>query len=452
MYRNDRAVDTHLDMRQSIQLASLQKHLSDSEIEDVCRAVGHRWRRRELPPAVMVRSMVYRSLNPDRSIAAVLADLAARWAPAMRAPSDSAWCQARSRLPEAVLAVLIRRQARRSRDRFGRTYQWHGRPVFIIDGSTVSMPDEPALAEAFGYANSKHGPSRFPVARITFIEVAGVQSIWNYRLGEYTCSEEAQLHAMWHTLPAGSIALLDRKFGTFYTFAKLRQFRVDVVTRLHQRRKPDRLIRDGRRLGPDDWVVTLTLDDASWKRYDDSSLPRQLQVRLIRVLVDHGRQRQVLWLVTTMMDPQQWPSSAVAQLYRERWAIEPRIGSIKTTLQMNVLRGKSPDAVRREVAATILGHNLVWTLIHEAAEHTATAAQDISFAGAVKTVLRFSDALTHARPHQRRRVYLCMLDHIARQTNHHPFDRIEPRMIKRDPVRYPFLQVPRKQARLKCLT
>lgn len=42
MYRNDRAVDTHLDMRQSIQLASLQKHLSDSEIEDVCRAVGHR--------------------------------------------------------------------------------------------------------------------------------------------------------------------------------------------------------------------------------------------------------------------------------------------------------------------------------------------------------------------------------------------------------------------------
>jgi hypothetical protein len=90
MYRNDRAVDTHRTIRQSIQLASLHKHLSDAEIEDICRAVGHRWRRRELPPGVMVRSMVYRELNPDRSIAAMLADLAAQWAPVMRTPSDSA--------------------------------------------------------------------------------------------------------------------------------------------------------------------------------------------------------------------------------------------------------------------------------------------------------------------------------------------------------------------------
>jgi hypothetical protein len=89
---------------------------------------------------------------------------------------------------------------------------------------------------------------------------------------------------------------------------------------------------------------------------------------------------------------------------------------------------------------------------HEAAERTATAAGDISFAGAVKTVLRFSDALTHARPHQRRAIYQCMLDHIARQTNHHPFDRIEPRRVKRNRVRYPFLQIPRKEARIKCLT
>lgn len=222
MYRIVNPLRSHQQFRQSIQLAALGEHLPGAEIEGICCDINHVWRDRQLPPAVMVRSMVYRHLCPDRSIAAVLADLAALAGPGGQAPTDSAWCQARSQLPEAVLQELIERKARQARRRFGHAHRWRGRTVFVFDGSTVSMPDDPALVEAFGYANTKHGPSRFPVARIGFLEVAGLEVIWAHRLGAYRDDEDRLFHEMWQTLPSGCICLFDRWLSSFYNLAKLR--------------------------------------------------------------------------------------------------------------------------------------------------------------------------------------------------------------------------------------
>lgn len=438
--------------RESLPLAALEAHLSDTEVEAICRDLGHRWRRRQWPPGPTVRSMVYRGLHPDHSIAAVLAQVAASLGPEAPVPTDAAWCQARSRLPEAVLSELLLRQAKECRRRFGRDCRWHGRWVFRIDGSTLSMPDTPSLAREFGYSGNAHGPSRFPVARITFIELAGLNVIWNYRLGAYRQSEERQLHDMWQSLPGGSLCLLDRKFCSFYNLAVLRHRRIDVVTPLHSRRNPQTLIRRGRSLGPHQWIVPFDLDPHVRKQYDDPSLPKTLWVRLIRVGFRRGRRRKTLWLVTTLMDPVAWPADELAHLYRMRWPIESRIGSLKTTLEMNILRSKGPQAACREVAAILLGHNLAWTLIHESAQAAQTPAQAISFAGAVKVILAFSPALLHAPRHERPLVHHKMLLQIARQTNHHPPNRTEPRRIRRNPVRFPFLQEPRWKARLKGLS
>jgi hypothetical protein len=452
MYRIVHSPKTHQRIRRSLQLASLDVLLPDREVEALCRRHGHRWRNRKLPPGPTLRSLVFRGLHPDHSIAGMLAHLAGQWEAGTSVPTDSAWCQARSRLPEEILTELIARRARACRRRFGRPYSWQGRWVFRIDGSTVSMPDEPALVEAFGYSDNNHGPSRFPLGRISFVELVGLNVIWNYRLGEYRCSEEAQLRQMWASLPWGCICLLDRKFCSFYLLAKFRRRGIGVITPLHQGRDPQALIRAGCALGQNDWLVPLNLDAHMRKHYADSSLPRQLWVRLIRVPFQHGPGLRVLWLVTTLVEPSQYSAHELAQLYPDRWGIESRIGSLKTTLEMAVLRGKSPAAARREVAAIILGHNLVWTLMHEAAQSCNTEAADISFAGAVKTVLAFSPALHYGPPRRRQELRQNRLRHIARQTNHHPFGRVEPRRVKRNPVRYPYLQEPRWKARLRCLS
>jgi hypothetical protein len=300
---------------------------------------------------------------------------------------------------------LIQRSLDRLLRLAGHRHVVFGRPLYIADGSTLSMPDEPELVKAFGYADTRHGPSRFPVARFALILLAGVEAVCVYRLDPYRIPEDAQFHRMWDALSDGCILLCDRHFCSFYNLAKLRQRRIDVVTRLRQRRDPGRLIARGRRL----------------------------------------------WLVTTLLDPKRYPRRVLADLYRQRWGIETRLGPLKTTMKLNVLRSLSLVGARYEVAATVLAHNLVWTLIHQAAHTTEAPPDRISFADAIKAVLAFSAALRQAPPARRERLYNAMLRQIARRTNLHRPDRVGPRLVKRGPVRFCFLTISRDKARIKCL-
>ena len=78
------------------------------------------------------------------------------------------------------------------------------------------------------------------------------------------------------------------------------------------------------------------------------------------------------------------------------------------------------------------------------------ASDRLIAAGAVRTVLAFSTALRQADPAQRWLLYARMLRQIARRRNPYRPGRSEPRLIKRDPVRYNYLRIPRDEARRKC--
>lgn len=447
MYRIDPSPKSDKQFSRSVQMAALQELLTDEEIDIVCRQLGHKWRKRVFTPPVTVLSMVYRRLHPDKSIRATLADMAAGDDRIEQAPADTSWCEARSRLPEGLWARLIDDSTRRLEDLAGQEYLYFGRSVYLVDGSTVSMPDTLELASAFGYADTKHGPSRFPVARITFITHAGTEAVFDYRLGRYRTAEDSQFHAMWDRLPSGCICIFDRKFCSFYDLAKLQQGRIDVISPLHQRRDPHKLIAEGTKIGKNEWLIWLDLAPQLRKRYNDPSLPKRLRVRLIRVRFLRNGKRKEMWLVTTLLDSRLYSRRSIIKLYGSRWGIETRIGSLKTTLEMNVLPSKTDKGVRYDVAATILAHNLVWTLIHQAAQETETPADRISFAGAIQTILAYSTTLRGAPAEQRPVIYNQMLHNIARQTNPHRPGRIEPRLIKRQRKRYGFLKVSREEAR-----
>ena len=64
MYRIVHSAKSHQRIRRSLQLAALDDLLPDHEVEAICRDLGHRLRRRRLPPGPTVRSMVYRGLLP----------------------------------------------------------------------------------------------------------------------------------------------------------------------------------------------------------------------------------------------------------------------------------------------------------------------------------------------------------------------------------------------------
>jgi hypothetical protein len=433
-------------------LKALDAELSDEEIETICRQLDYQWRVRVFTPAVTVRSMVHRGLHPDQSIHSVLTELAAANPGLKKTPSDSAWCQARSRLPEALWAKLIARSVERLEPMAGEQGRCWNRPLYLFDGSTVSMPDTSKLVEAFGYADTKHGASRFPVMRLSLLVRAGANAVCDYQIGPYRESETAQLHTLWGRVPEGAILLCDKLLSSFYNLAKCRERGVDVVAPLHQRRDPAKLIAHGQRLGKNDWRVELDLAPSLRRKYNDPALPTTLPVRLLRTVRHRQGKPSERWLVTTLLDPCRASRRSVVQLYRRRWEIETRIGSLKTTLQMNVLRSTTPHGVHSEVAATLLAHNLIHTVMHQAARKTNTPPDRISFLGAVRTLVAFSASLRAAPEAARSALYDRMLEHIASRVNLKRPGRTEPRLVKRDPRRYGFLKIPRKDARQLCLS
>jgi hypothetical protein len=444
MHNIDKLTKSHQAISKTISFAAIRDLITDSEIQAIYRQLGYMWRQRLLPPPTMVRSMVYRSIHRNRSIKTLLTDIAAANIQ-IKTPTDAAWCRARSKLPAELWPRLIRHSEQHLTRLIGHKYLYHGLPVFIVDGSTVSMPDEPQLAETFGYADTKHGLSRFPVARITFLVRLGVQAVCSYEIGHYRTGEDAQFNRMWPKIPNHSICLFDKKFCSFYNLTKLQQRHIFVVTPIHQRRNPYELIKTGKSIGNDQWVVFLQLAPPLRKRYGDKSLPLYLPVRLIHVKFRHKGKLRQMWLVTTLIDHMKYPRSTIIRLYRQRWEIETRIGSLKTTLQMKVLQSKNTRNVCYEVAATVLAHNLVWTVIHQASQQTGISAERISFIGAVRTILAFSIRLQTENICERQKVYAAMLSHIAGQTNLYRPNRIEPRLIKRQTRSYGFLKMPRSK-------
>src|SRR5262245_36357015 len=121
---------------------------------------------------------------------------------------------------------------------------------------------------------------------------------------------------------------------------------------------------------------------------------------------------------------------------------------------MDVLRGKTPDLVRKEVWAHVLAYNLVRTVMAQAAARRQVQPRSISFKGAVQTLLAFQPviaALGDRDPARCRQVYERVLAAVAAHRVGDRPDRFEPRLRKRRPKHYAFLRQPRSEVKRQML-
>ena len=109
----------------------------------------------------------------------------------------SAYCQARSRLPLAVLQALLRRLVETCRPLTDTVGLWHGHRTWLVDGTGVSMPDTPDLQRAFGQPTNQAVGCGFPVARVLALFHAGtglLQHVLTAPLRSHEMSRVARLH------------------------------------------------------------------------------------------------------------------------------------------------------------------------------------------------------------------------------------------------------------------
>lgn len=123
-------------------------------------------------------------------------------------------------------------------------------------------------------------------------------------------------------------------------------------------------------------------------------------------------------------------------------------------MQMDVLRCKSPELVRKEVWTHILAYNLIRTIAAQAAAKHGIDPRSISFKGTIQTLEAFQPLIAIQGEHDaalRLVLYQQLLDAIATHRVADRPDRIEPRLRKRRPKHYGFLRKPRHKTQRDML-
>jgi hypothetical protein len=289
------------------------------------------------------------------------------------------------------------------------------------------------------------------VVLLTFATAALVGAAYGPAKGKES-GETALFRRLLGQLQRGDVVVADRYFCSYWMIALLQQRGVDAAFRLQQKRHCD--FRRGQRLGRYDHVVQWPkptcpswMDQATYE-----SLPKELTLREVRVTVQTpGVRVRSLVVVTTLLDAKEYDREDIADLYHQRWHVELDIRSIKQTLGMDVLTCKTPEMLERELWVYLLGYNLVRQVQVQTALAQRRQPRQLSFAGTVQTLNAFRWLLQCSEGE--RLQFACQVLYVAVAT-HRVGDRpnrVEPRRLKRRKQKYPYLRVPRAQARAALL-
>jgi hypothetical protein len=451
---SDRQFDSHRDSLESHQGLPFLDHLSRAHVEAACDRQGYCWRPRIYTPWITLGIFLSQVISKDQACDDAIDRLQSfrsdRNLPLV-SPETTSYCEARSRLPEAIFWDLVRQVGKSIHQQAKTSWLFQGRPVKIVDGSTVSMPDTPENQAAYPQPKTQKPGVGFPIARLLVVFSLAVGTVLEAAVGPYQgkqTSELALLRLVIEQFQLGDIFLADRFFCSYWVIAALQARGVDVVVRLHQCRSAD--FRRGRRLGIQDHLVIWTKPKQvpDWMtRVEYDAMPAQLTIREFYVRVaDKTKRVRSLVVVTTLLDAKTYRAKALGDLYRQRWHAELDLRSLKTQMQMDVLRTRSPEMVRKEIAAHLLGYNLIRGIMAEAARVEEIKPRRLSFTGAMHTVRAFEQGHLYD-PSKIKADLPRLLEIIGRKRLDDRPNRYEPRAVKRRPKPHPLLTMPRKTAK-----
>jgi hypothetical protein len=396
-----------------------------------------------------LQCFLWQILKPKTSCREVVRQVQALFRLLGRGPVDegnSAYCQARQRLPRERLEQLLSQSAQAADRRAGG--QLNGRAVKVVDASSAQAPDTRANQKRYPQPAVQKPGCGFPVIKFLVLFSLDSGALLNIVMGSLHNHDLRLLQQLQAQLRPGDILLGDRAYGEYTTLATLPQRGIDVVARLHQARRVD--FRGAQRLSRNDGLFvwqkgsmrSMVLTKKQWRQ-----VPDQITVRIIRFTATiRGYRGRRITLVTTLLDPKLYPAEQLIGLYARRWRLELCLRDVKTTMGMELLRCQTPDLAEKELLIYLLAHNLIRCLMAEAVARHRVELERVSFKGTVDGLRQYSAAISSARSRKMRdALWEDLLLNLARDMVPLRPGRIEPRALKRRPKNFGWLTKPRRQ-------
>lgn len=409
--------------------------LTEASIQKVLNEYDVSYRDRVFSPVTTIWGFLSQVLNEDHScrdtVSRIIAHRTAHGM-AVCSPNTASYCTARSRIPTPVLSTLARRTAEELHASVDDRWKWNGRSVFILDGSSVSMPDTPENRAMYPQPPQQAAGLGFPLARITVLLSLATGACHDLAIASYAgkgTGEKSLFRRMYDTLKPGDVVLADALFDDYFIACDLHNRGIDLVVHAQFERKGTR-VAESRADG--DVIVwqrpqkPLRMTGEQYRSYPEQLLMREVTVDAR----DKNHRVQQFKVVTTILTPS-IDGKQIGTLYEHRWAGEVDIRSIKCTMQMDILRCKTPDMVHKEIWTHLLAYNLLRTVIAVAAQENGIEPRQVSFKGAKQAVTAFAPKIEAARPEDRGSLIDAMLTTIAYHRVGDRPGRWEPRANKR---------------------
>ena len=330
--------------------------------------------------------------------------------------------------------------------------QWHGFNLKAMDGSSVQLMDTADNQELCPQPSSQKLGAGHPVMGIVGLLNLSHGGWEHFETCPYSDHDTKAAAKMVSRLGHGDLLLADRAFCSYELIASSLGQGCEVLMRLHQARSKALYRNKGKKIGPNERIVTWkrpqqpprsTLTAEQWQR-----LPGSITLRLIRFGYENreGNKARMV-LVTSLVDHKRYDGVEVAALYHRRWDIELKLRDLKTTLSMQRFDVKSPEMAHKTLWMSVTAFNLIRCLIQRAAALAGKPIWPISFKGVLDQITASHESLRKYAGQPRKRsnaidlfVEICA----TKLIDIRPF-RHEPRARKRRPKNFQLLSMHRSK-------
>jgi hypothetical protein len=348
-------------------------------------------------------------------------------------PCKSAFSYRRAQLGSELMEELFARVAGPQATEHTPGAFWKGMRLLALDGTVESVPDTPDNRESFRYStDDEQSHSPFPQARLVLVIECATHLICDAEISPCRQAEANSLRLLLERWKwEGSLVLWDSGFHSSEAIFALRARGCHVLGRLKSNvlLKPFTHLCDGS-------YLTYIYQDQGHQRGE------RMLVRVISYTFTDpripGAGQQVYRLVTTLLDPFQYPAKELAVLYHERWHVELILDEADTHLRLSArtLRSQTPDGVIQELYALLVAHILLRTLIVRAALPIEVAPHRISFTETLRLVDDSLHALSVVSVSRREQMVHTLLKEIGTFLLPKQRLRVQARVVKRTRSRY----------------
>ena len=341
-------------------------------------------RKRKLPAEQVVRLAIGMALYRDLPIENVVSRLDLVLPGKNGEPQTigkGAISTARARVGADPLHTLFQVTARRWGLESADQYRWRGLMVLGADGVVLRVPDSPENREEFHLPGSARRSAGYPQIRGVGLLDLRSRKLVDFDFADCKTGELTLAGPLLEKVPEHSVTVVDRLYVAYnllhgiHSGGKHRHWLVRARKNLKWK-----VIR---RLGRGDELVEIAFPPAL--RRDHPDLPETFQARVIRY---HRKGFRPRVLMTSLLDPEQYPATEIADLYCERWELELSYDEIKThTLEREeAIRSKTPEGVRQEIWGLLIAYNLVRHEMECVALDRGVAPRRISFMHSLRVI------------------------------------------------------------------